>query len=176
MPDAYVKVSSAWKRVVRPYVKVSSTWKGVNKAYVKVGSVWKLFFEYLTGNVVGGNFARTILGPGTATCSFRQTTGGAEQHNSSGAFVTSNASFLMAGHTAAEYDIRYNPTGDTSFMTGDAIGSTAWLNCGTQHTWSVATNVPNVPRTVTGLVSIRRAGGGSVIDSATVILEAEVAP
>jgi len=169
MVDAYVKVSSAWKRIKRPYVKVSSAWKGVNKAYVKVGSVWKMFYQFLTGNVVGGTFEdMDKLAPASASVGYRVTTGGAEQHNESGVYATFNT-LVAAGHTMSEYDIRYSPTGDTSFLSGSGVNT--WLPGGTQYTWTIQTSVPNVGRTVTGPVEIRPAGGGATIDSATVRLE-----
>lgn len=66
-PKAHIKVSGAFKEVLKMHVRVSGAWKRVNKAYVRVSGAWKQFLQSavastFSGSLDGSGSTSTIVG------------------------------------------------------------------------------------------------------------------
>lgn len=123
----------------------------------------------ITVNVIGGSINGFAISPNDATAGYQITSGGLEQQFNPS---TSTLNTWLSSGSAASYDVM--ATLNSGALTSGS-GTGVWLNLGTTRNWSVQ-RTSNIAGTNSAnlTISIRPAGGGATIDSATVQLTATV--
>lgn len=163
---AHVGVGGAYRTVNALYVGVAGAWRQVTDAWVGVGGVWRKFHEAQRVNLVGGTVNDARVSPADASASYSVNSNGTE--TSSPAAISNT--WLLIG-AASDYEVR--ATLNSGTLSSGTTG--VWLDCATSRTWTVTRTTDAAGITSANLtIEIRRKSDGVVLDSATVVLEAEV--
>lgn len=120
-------------------------------------------------SVVGSTFE-----PNDASATYRLLNTGVAQEIEQGVTTNIPSEWLLGG-SASDFEVRATLSSGTAPSGGDVLGS--YLNLGTSRSWTqslaLASGVTGT-RTCVLLVEIRPAGGGSVLDSASITITAQV--
>jgi hypothetical protein len=157
---------TAWDGNTVRVVATGYSGSGAPAATVDLGGT---ISTYTSGSSLGGD-ATTYLY--ITNAGVIQTTGSGTQGATSGAV---NRTWMLSG-SASDYDVKWDGTGDTGYLTVNA-GLGTWLNCGTTRTWRIFENdTDSVTRTVSGTLSIRDTATQTVQDTVSVAISADFSP
>lgn len=157
---------TAWDGNTVRVVATGYSGSGAPAATVDLGGTVN---TYTSGSSLGGDASTTLY---ISNAGNIQTTGSGTQGAVSGAV---NRSWMLSG-SASDYDVKWDGTGDTSFLTANA-GLGTWLNCGTTRTWTIfEDDTDSVTRSVSGTLSIRDTATQTVQDTVSVTISADFSP
>ena len=162
-------VSGAWKTVDSVSVGVSGAWKTVQTGYVGVSGVWKEFYSALRVNLTNQTANSFTLSPGTAEAAYILNSNGNAQLLQDGNTTNVSGEWLVFGTNSA-FEVR--ATLNSGSLSSGTTGT--WLSLGTTRTWTVQETAGTKTANLT--IEIRRASDGTVLDSCTVDITAEVSP
>lgn len=132
----------------------------------------------LTATLVGGFFASFGIGPGSVATMYRLTTVN-EQYQEHLGSITTLVQWIPNGADPADFQVNFNPSGDTAQLSGAGFGPSTWLALSAVRAWTItATGGPGsfVNWQVTGDVKIRNASTLEVLATASVTLGATLEP
>lgn len=157
---------TAWDGNTVRVVATGYSGSGAPAATVDLGGTVN---TYTSGSSLGGDASTNLY---ISNAGNIQTTGSGTQGAVSGAV---NRSWMLSG-SASDYDVKWDGTGDTSFLTANA-GLGTWLNCGTTRTWTIfEDDTDSVTRSVSGTLSIRDTATQTVQDTVSVTISADFSP
>lgn len=120
-------------------------------------------------NIVGGTLQSITISPTDSTSGYQLNSSGAEQEITT--FGTSTFNTWLLSGAASSYEVF--ATLNSGTLTSGTTG--AWLNLGSTRSWTVTrTNNAAGTNSASLTIQIRPAGGGAVLDSAGVNLNATV--
>lgn len=124
--------------------------------------------DTVTVTLSDNTLTKTAIDPGDASVNMVFKTDGTTSTTGVQGSITP-ANWLNGSSLGSNYDIRVTPTSGT--FTSGTTG--AWLNLGTQRSWTVSQTVPDT-KSCTATVEIRNASSLVVLDTATFTLSATV--
>jgi hypothetical protein len=160
MPQ-HINVAGTWKNST-VWINVAGTWKKA-AVWQNVAGVWKQITTLITATLPASMFSQWLVFSGTADAYVTL--------NSAGTWLErggSNGTWIDGVNPASAYEARWtNTSGTLSYGTADT-----WLALSTTRSWGVQKSSPVGIKSCSGTLEIREAASGTVLDSASVTLEA----
>lgn len=157
---------TAWDNSTVRVVATGYSGSGAPAATVDLGASIN---TYSYGSNLGGDASTNLY---ISSAGNIQTTGSGTSGGTTGAV---NRSWMLSG-SASDYDVKWDGSGDTGYLTANA-GLGTWLNCGTTRTWTIfEDDTDSITRSVSGTLSIRDTATQTVQDTVSVTISADFSP
>lgn len=166
-----INVSGTWKDIDACSVNVSGTWRTVAEIHANVSGTWKKVWPPLGAVSLDDprTVTRAVLSPASATVYYSLNSNGLLYGGASTGAYLENWLDEPALYDTADYEVRFTHVSGTVL----AGPYNTWLNLGTTRTLSMTQSVVGTQQSVLD-VEIRPAGGGSVLTSSRVTMNAQV--
>lgn len=167
----HVNDSGTWRQLTEIHVNDSGMWRKLIEAYVNDGGTWRLVFSGDLITLDDVSVVDLVSGPGTATATYRLESDGDILDISPG--TTDIGDWIVPKVNMADYSVRFELVSGAT-PSGSALDT--WLALTSNRDITVTRGSNGLTQSIVTVKIARTSDTSTVLDQATVTLEAEKEP